>query len=111
MNIEVFSTKAFLSFKDDQLDDSDKEHVTLYFKKSNKFKIRKYHINHSLDSEKIRVTLDYPNDYVLLNLIMQIAENQSINGLKLIEWINGEMPWVWEVNNKMKQITPNRSKG
>jgi len=107
MNIEVFSTEAFLSFKDYELDDSDREHVTIYFKKSNKFKIREYYINHSLDYEKIRVTLDYPNDYVLLNLIMQIAESQSINGLKLIEWVNGEMPWLWEVNNKMQQITPN----
>ena len=63
MDIEIFSFKNLEIANTSNLSDYDKEHVTQYFLRSNKFK--KYNYQDKQDFSNFRITLDTPFDFEL----------------------------------------------
>ena len=108
MNFEVISPTTLLGLKDRNLIDDDKEHVTLYITKNDTYKkgiykpIFKSPINH------LRLTIDYPSDFIVVSAILNQVEEKQEMGVALIEKTMEEYPWVFEVNKyniQKKQFT------
>lgn len=97
MNMEVFSKPAFLEIDKSSLSDAEKEHVTLKFKHDKGFVNNK--IVYPNDYEKIRVTVDYPSDFLLVSSLFQLAIERRLKlGLTLIEFVSNKYPWLLESN-------------
>jgi spore coat polysaccharide biosynthesis protein SpsF len=110
MNIEVFNPKALLSISQKQdLTSEEKEHVTLCFKRIDSFKVFSHSFSGDILLNKIRITVDYPMDYAVLNLVAQIAVGTGLSGMKLIHYINTSYPWVWNINESIFQKKQFRS--
>jgi spore coat polysaccharide biosynthesis protein SpsF len=98
MNFEVFDVNAFIRMSALDLSNDDKEHVTLKFKSDDSFSKKILYINSGIQ-HKIRVTIDYPSDYLMLSFLFDIAKQNHIEpGIKLIEFVLKEYPWVFQVN-------------
>lgn len=104
MNIEVFDPKALLSISQiENLAEVEKEHVTLNFRRDNSFKVFCHTFPAYPLMDKIRTTVDYPNDYAVLNIVAQIANISALSGMKLIQYISTTFPWVWNINESIFQ--------
>ena len=108
MNFEVFDVKSFLKMSIMDLTNEEKEHVTLKFKTVDSFLKKMININSGID-HKIRVTIDYPSDYLMLSFLYDIAKQNDIEpGIKLIQFVLRKYPWVFQVNEsnfQKKQFT------
>lgn len=84
MDVEVFSMKALkIAFEEAKLP-SEREHVTFYFQKNNKFKIMK--TDPLLNYPYIRLTLDTPSDYKCIsNLIDKLNDPINIGMREIAE--------------------------
>jgi spore coat polysaccharide biosynthesis protein SpsF len=99
MNYEIISPQALLSLQDFQLSDYDKEHVTPYIKKGQNFKKDIFKPVVSQELRNIRVTVDYPSDYLLLSAILSVGMSQNIKGIALLQRILLDLPWLLEAND------------
>jgi spore coat polysaccharide biosynthesis protein SpsF len=103
MNFEVFDVKAFLKMSAAPLSREDKEHVTLKFKSDPSFIKNSIKID-SMVHKKIRVTVDYPSDYLVLSYIFYLSKKHKIDpGIKLIHFVLSNYPWVFQVNENNSQ--------
>lgn len=97
-SFEIINFTALKKANEEATSKEEKEHVTLYIKNNKKlFKILENDFSYlRLNSDKVRLTVDYPSDYALLNLIYQHQEMQSdkytFDTLKLMfesyEWLS-----------------------
>ena len=85
MNFEVISGQTLLSIGE-EVTQAEKEHVTLYFKEvGDEFK------KHSIcasDYEKLshlRVTVDYPEDFLVVSHILSILKEDELPSLSLVK--------------------------
>jgi spore coat polysaccharide biosynthesis protein SpsF len=98
MNFEVFDTKAFLKMSTLDLSFEDKEHVTLRFKSDKNFVKNLIKIDSNIKQD-IRVTIDYPSDYLLLSSLFGLSKKYNIEpSLKLIRFVLNKYPWLFQVN-------------
>lgn len=98
MNFEVFDTKAFLKMSTLDLSFEDKEHVTLRFKSDKNFVKNLIKIDSNIKQD-IRVTIDYPSDYLLLSSLFDLSKKYNIEpSLKLIRFVLNKYPWLFQVN-------------
>lgn len=98
MNFEVFNVKAFDRMSSLDLSKEDKEHVTLKFKSNNAFSKNLIKINSEF-RQKLRLTIDYPSDYLLLSTLFDLSQLYGIEpGIKLINFILCKNPWLFQVN-------------
>ncbi len=74
MDIEIFSFKNLEIANSSALSDDDKEHVTKYFLRSDKFKKFNYEDKHNFSN--LRITLDTPFDFVLIKKIFNRFQNK-----------------------------------
>lgn len=103
MNFEVFDVKAFLKMSKIELSSGDMEHVTLRFKNDLSFTKNNIKINTGIQ-EKIRLTIDYPTDYLLLSTLFEISIRQGIEpGLKLVSYALNKHSWLFTVNQQNLQ--------
>lgn len=101
MNIEIIQTKKLheISKKNDLIE-ADLEHVTHYFKKKKGYKILEY--DYKLHFIKdLRLTVDYPSDYALFNIVSQEAIINNLSGIELIQFLKNSKPWIFEINNHL----------
>lgn len=103
LDVEVFAAdaleKAWLAEKKRLKDDFSEGFVnpTAYIKESGKF--RHLDILNDKDLSGIRITLDYPEDLVLINEIYERLYPQNPNfGLREIEKLFEEEPQLFEIN-------------
>lgn len=108
MNFEVFDVDAFIRMSALDLSNDDKEHVTLKFKSDDSFSNKIILINSGIQ-DNIRVTIDYPSDYLMVSLLYDIANQNKIEpGIKLIQFVLKKYPWVLKANEsnfQKKQFT------
>lgn len=98
MNFEVFNVRAFLSLSTKKLSFEEKEHVTLRFKSDNTFNKNLIKIDTGFQ-QKIRVTIDYPSDYLMVSSLFDLSKKVGIEpGIKLIQFVLTKYPWVFQVN-------------
>jgi len=100
MNFEVIAPQALLSLENETLTGYDTEHVTPFIINNNRF-VKRYfkpEINEIL--KDLRLTLDYPSDYLVLSAVLTLAQKSSLTGVPLIMQALHEFPWVFEVNKE-----------
>ncbi|QTY26396.1 cytidylyltransferase domain-containing protein [Flavobacterium sp. CS20] len=103
MNFELFKSRSLLKLKKLKLTTQDKEHVTLKLRQDNSFKINEIKFV-CFENESLRLTVDYPEDYLVISTIYQIALHHKLNvGLDLIKFIEKEYPWLLKINAKKTQ--------
>src|SRR5205085_7050753 len=96
MNIEVFNAKALLAFSEKaDLTNEDREHVTYYFSRTNHYRTFYPKLSEENMTGRIRLTMDYPADYAVLNLVTQIAEQTNLSGMQLVHHVDVHYPWIW----------------
>lgn len=99
MNIEIVSVNALLDVEKHKVTMAEKEHVTLFIKNNNEYKKEIYSIKVKAELKKLRLTIDYPSDYLVISSILSLhSENDKISGLKLVEKVFLNYPFVFEVN-------------
>jgi spore coat polysaccharide biosynthesis protein SpsF len=98
MNFEVFDVKAFHRMSSQVLSVEDKEHVTLRFKSDETFTKNLIKIDSEI-RQQLRLTIDYPSDYLLLSTLFDLSKQYGIEpGIKLIEFVLNKNPWLFQVN-------------
>lgn len=99
MNFEIVNVKALLSLQNENLSNSDKEHVTLFIKNNSFFK--KNHLNFSDFESPIRATIDYPSDFLFVSSYLEyILNNSKILSFESLQEFVTQFPWISEVNNQ-----------
>jgi len=103
-NIEVISFSALEIAYFDAKDTYEIEHVTPYIlRRPEKFKIGVLPINVSNSLKDLRLTLDYPSDYAMLNIIFSYFDNKIFSIAELEDFMESNS-WVKEINrNYQKQ--------
>lgn len=103
INTEVFSfktlEKAYYSAKFEK----EKEHVTPYMISSKKFKrgIKKFQIDAKFS--KLRLTVDYPSDFAMMNLLFCALKKNT--QLKDVLDLVSSNSWITDINDSNKQVT------
>lgn len=99
MNLEIINPKALISLKDHKLTPADKEHVTMFMRKSKSYKKGLINTFEKNEYQNIRTTVDYPSDYLVVSAIISIAEKNGLPlGLDLISFIIKNYDWLFNVN-------------
>jgi spore coat polysaccharide biosynthesis protein SpsF len=93
-NFEIMSFNALESAFNNAESTYEKEHVTPFIKK---LKIKKDILFLSFEgNENLRLTIDYPSDYALMNLIFSSIEKPSLKEISLFFEKN---KWLMEINS------------
>lgn len=99
MNFEIVNGNALLSLRNENLSDSDKEHVTLFIKNNSFFK--KNQVIFSDFTSQIRVTVDYPTDFLVVSSYLEfILHNCKNVSSETLEEFTASFPWILEVNSQ-----------
>jgi spore coat polysaccharide biosynthesis protein SpsF len=103
MDAAVIKMQALEEAYQNAVNDYEKEHVTPYIYKSHpeKFKIVSFEASEEFKDPNLRVTLDTPEDYLLLCSIYDAlySKNQSF-GLREILTLLEHKPWLRKINEK-----------
>jgi spore coat polysaccharide biosynthesis protein SpsF len=99
MNYEIISPAALLILEHSSVSDYDREHVTPFIKDSNSFKKGIFKLGIKESFKDIRVTIDYPSDYLMLSAIVTVGTTLKLKGIDLIDKVVFNFPWIFEVNN------------
>ncbi len=77
-DVECISGKTLLSLEKENLNEEDKEHVTLFIRKNIKnYKFAEYKINKKINFPDARLTIDYIEDYKLISKIYKDLNLES----------------------------------
>lgn len=107
MNMEVISPDALISLQNVDTTHSEKEHVTLYFKNHSNFKKQIIRLLEDYRFSKVRLTVDYISDYLVVSQVLQISKTTNIFGFELISKISEQYNWVYQGNiNNIQKKTP-----
>ena len=98
MNFEVISPYALLDLEKKITSDFDKEHVTSFIKCDNSYKKGIYKIYINEEIKKLRLTIDYPSDFMVLSALLTVAKEKKISGTHLIENVFSFFPWIFDAN-------------
>jgi spore coat polysaccharide biosynthesis protein SpsF len=103
-NIEVISFPAIELAYLNAKDTYETEHVTPYItRRPGEFQIGETLIDAPINLQRLRLTLDYPSDYAMLNLIFSYFGDTIFSLQDLGKFID-KNPWIIEVNpNHQKQ--------
>jgi spore coat polysaccharide biosynthesis protein SpsF len=99
MNFEIINTNALLSLQNENLSNSDKEHVTLFIKNNSAFHKNVFRFSDIPSS--IRATIDYPSDFLFVSSYFEyILHNSKISSFETLEEFVVKFPWILEGNNQ-----------
>jgi spore coat polysaccharide biosynthesis protein SpsF len=99
MNFEVISSKTLMDIENHPISDSDKEHVTMFVRNNENYKLGLFTPEIKGEIKALRLTVDYASDYALLSLILSLSNASGLFGIKLIEFVYSKYPWLFEINN------------
>jgi len=102
-NLEAFTYKSLeKAYREADLD-KDKEHVTPYIIRNDFF--NKKIINYSFPEliNKLRLTIDYPSDFAMMNLLFCNFEN--IPTIREVVKFVSNNSWILDVNSSNKQLS------
>jgi len=103
LNIEIVKTEALKTvFNRTDLIKADQEHVTYFFKRQNLYKVLKHEFDNVV-KENLRLTVDYPADYAMLNIVCQVAKTENLYGMALINFLTKHHRWIFEINKQHYQ--------
>jgi len=105
MNFEIISAEALIKIDEMDLSDSDREHVTLYFRNNNCKKEEVVFFGDE-DLKQTRLTVDYPSDLAMMSLIFATLDKGSFPNIETVQKLKQLSPWIFEVNAINKQRDP-----
>ncbi|MDP7040857.1 MAG: hypothetical protein QGI45_17005 [Myxococcota bacterium] len=98
LNAEIISTSALEQAYTQAKDPYELEHVTPFIQRNPEvFALGTHHIETNDDIEKLRLTLDYPSDYALMNLLFTYLDGRPLTIEKLSAFLKA-YPWAAEIN-------------
>lgn len=106
MNIEVISAKALQIAHQQGHTATDREHVTHFFRQNpDKFTVHYPHVlPQQQDYSALRLTIDTPQDYSLMNMLYQQCYTQNeLFGFKEIKAFFQQYPWAQTINQHVPQ--------
>ncbi len=103
MNVEVINPESILGLESKELTLEEKEHVTLYIRNNEGYRKGNV-IYHNNVYSGLRLSVDYPSDFVLLSIILSQVNEENPVGLNLIDKMFNANPWLFDVNNSNFQI-------
>lgn len=101
LDCEIFNFKSLQKAYKMSQKKSEKEHVTLFFR--NKSFIKRYALKNIVDDSKYRITLDYPEDFkVIQKIILTLHKKYGflMNFNQIKKYLNST-PEVFALNNKI----------
>ncbi|MFB6307263.1 MAG: cytidylyltransferase domain-containing protein [Flavobacteriales bacterium] len=108
LNVELISFSALEHSFFNAFKSNDKEHVTSYIKKNfEESYIYYYDFNSPFNFGDLRLTVDYPNDYLLVDFVYQLIYFNKIEySFESVLQLFNDYPWLKSVNNFNKQVSP-----
>ena len=100
LDLEIFSFNALKKAHFNCKSIIDREHVTSFFYKYNKFKI--LNISNNVDYSNLRWTIDEEEDYQVLNLIFKNFKNYFFSWRDVIDLAN-KKPLIFNLNKHLKR--------
>jgi spore coat polysaccharide biosynthesis protein SpsF len=97
MNFEIISGLALQSVSGDATPD-EKEHVTLYFKNRGRYKKKQIDISRFKELAGLRLTVDYPEDYLVVSHVLSNLEGDRLPSLQLVKDVYDHAPWIFQAN-------------
>lgn len=98
MNLEIVSAKALLGLRQRKLTVPDREHVTWYIRRSDQYTKTLYRYQGDADIENLRLTVDYPSDFLVLSAILSLFGKGRRKGMDLVGYVRENYPWIFRVN-------------
>ena len=97
-NFEIVKGEALISLSEkNDLTESEKEHVTLYFRQHKGYLVNQVNINSYQPISDLRLTVDYPSDFILASTIFSMLPDSAVS-LSEITGLVKKFPWLKEVN-------------
>lgn len=109
IHAEVIHAKKLIDLENKNLNKEDIEHVTWYFKHHSDYKKAEIDFNCSPEFQNIRISVDYPSDFLLVSTIFSLQKYYpNCFGLDLLNRIYQDYPWLFSVNeNNIQKNPPN----
>lgn len=107
MNVEVVDAKKLIALENADLCETDREHVTHYFKTHDGFNIRGLPMHEAEELSSLRLTVDYPADYLVLSTLLSYASD--LQGIERVKHVNSIHPFIFQVNKDLIQKQQFRS--
>lgn len=104
MLVEVINGPTLVDLQEHPLTEMDKEHVTLYVRRKEEFKKGVFKTNINPELKNLRITVDYPSDFLLASFISGFSiKDGGLQGVKLIEKVWEAYPWIFKANQNNLQ--------
>ena len=98
LNAEIISTTAIEQAHTQAKDPYELEHVTPFIqRRPDEFSLGTFHIETDKEMQKLRLTLDYPSDYALINMLFAYLEGHPVTLDKISAFLK-TYPWAAEIN-------------
>ena len=102
MNFEIIDKNLLLSLEEKKLSELEKEHVTTYIRN----KLPEKCFNYSFKSfGKVRCTIDYPQDFLVLSAVQSIINHRNLNDLEAVKETFYRNKWLFSINENLKQLS------
>ena len=107
-NVEVISTKALRRAAAAAIRPEEREHVTPYLRRHpEQFRLAELRLRVPDAVALLRLTLDYPSDYALLDLLYsQLPTDFSLSDPEGLPALLASYPWLAEINSQNTQVQP-----
>lgn len=104
MNMEIVNAHKLIEINQKQdATTHDREHVTQYLKRNPGYKVEQIPMVPQSLTDKMRITVDYPADFALANILLGFSVAQNKTGMDLVNWVNEHYSWVWQINGSQYQ--------
>lgn len=98
MNFEIIDPETLTKIGSKQLTDAEKEHVTLFLNNNNeKYKCGYYAVGIDPELSKLRLSIDYPSDFVVVASVLALLGDKNISMINIKE-IYSKYPWLFDIN-------------
>lgn len=106
MNFEVVSASHLVRlYESGEYSDADAEHVTVSLRDD----ANVFSVPDKRGVSSLRLTVDYPGDYLLLSTITDWMDQNGIFGLEAVEHLWQSNPWLFQANQSQYQKRVYRS--
>ncbi len=103
MNMEMVNPLVLQNLKTEELSESDKEHVTISLKYNPSIRKEVVQMENSPTIGALRLTLDYPSDYVVLSAVLSVSDQTNIKGIIGVKTLFNKYPWLFQANSNCIQ--------
>ena len=77
--------------------------MTPLLKKNPKFRKETIRVDNISELSPLRLTIDYPSDFLVLSSVLSVSISKSLFGTELVKDVFSNYPWIFEVNQSNTQ--------